>query len=135
MCTFLPGDVVTAPQVLDWLTAIRWQPCVRFVDHARGVSASGPAALATLVALFDDAFGTAACTLTAVSDTEETRLVALQLNGRPQRPFWGLPAVDCAVSLPLALVGQGAAAGLHTLDCYYDAGTLLRQMGLALLPR
>ncbi len=59
--------------------------------------------------------------------TLETRLYGCQ-----DGPFMGIPATGRKISLPLTLRGRLETGRLRYLEFDYDAGDLLRQLGLAL---
>lgn len=62
---------------------------------------------------------------------EAVFVLAGVLNGRQQSPFSGIPTTNRSIALPICIVCQTNAAYIQHIALYYDAGTLLRQLGLA----
>jgi steroid delta-isomerase-like uncharacterized protein len=67
--------------------------------------------------------------LTMVVDDEEVAL-AFVFRGRQDGPFLGIPPTRLEVKLPMVMICRIQAGCIHRAALYYNAGTLLRQLGL-----
>lgn len=106
---------------------------VVWADHAQGRVTRGHEGVAALLReFFHDGFPDAR--LTARRCLYDTDGAALQFifEGRQAGPLFGLPGTDRAVAIEMVLVCQLTGDELQRADLYYDAGTLLRQLGFAL---
>lgn len=63
-----------------------------------------------------------------VDETEAA--IVFTFYGRQDGPFMGIPPTRQAVVLPMVLVCQMTGKWIHQATLYYNAGTLLRQLGL-----
>lgn len=63
---------------------------------------------------------------------QQSRAVAFTFFGRQDGVFLGIPATGREVIVPMMLLYRLADGYIHYLAWYYDAGTLLRQLGLVL---
>jgi steroid delta-isomerase-like uncharacterized protein len=67
---------------------------------------------------------------TAVIDDEQAALMFI-FHGRQHGPFLGIPPTQLEVAVPMVLLCQIEAEEVKRVTLYYNAGTLLRQLGLA----
>ncbi|MCI0580843.1 MAG: ester cyclase [Chloroflexi bacterium] len=102
-------------------------------DHAQNCVFKGRAAVANLLrALFQDGFPGSRAEVQSIVADERTAVLEFIFCGRQGGPFLGIPATGRAVVVPMVLVCRLANAQIQQAALYYDAGTLLRQLGLAL---
>ena len=106
---------------------------VTLVDQAQARTFSGRHSVRDfLLALYVDAFQDAQLEVCCIAAGESAAAVEYVLRGRHAGDFAGIPPTGRAVVLPMALVCQIAAGQVYRASLYYDAGTLLRQLGMAL---
>ncbi|MCA9933516.1 MAG: ester cyclase [Anaerolineales bacterium] len=122
-----------ALQLVDGNTAVPLSPTVILQDHAQSASVSGQEAVATFLhTFFRDAFVEVALEIHTLLADRETATLSLSFSGRQIAPFWGLPCTGRFITLSLAFICRFHARQIVKIELYYDAGTLLRQLGLAL---
>lgn len=102
-------------------------------DFAQEIVLSGrPAVERFLNDLFHAAFPTAELTLHTGLRQNNILVLEFTLIGRQTGPFWGLPTTGRFVRTHMTLIGRLEQHQLQRLALYYDAGSLLRQLNLAL---
>lgn len=62
---------------------------------------------------------------------EEEMALAFLFHGRQTGPFLGIPATQQELVVPMALICRIQEGQIQQATLYYNAGTLLRQLGLA----
>jgi len=85
-----------------------------------------------LLALYVDAFQDAQLEVRCIAADESAAAVEYVLRGRHAGAFAGISPTGRVVVLPMTPVCQIAAGQVYRASLYYDAGTLLRQLGMAL---
>lgn len=114
-------------------TLIPLAEAVTWHDHAQNRTYSGRAEVqAFLCSLFRDGFSNVELEWHHLLSTAQSSAADFLFRGRQIGPFAGLPPTGQTVSLPMALFCTTANDNLYYVALYYDAGTLLRQLGLAL---
>lgn len=88
--------------------------------------------LPILRAYFVDGFADGRVTVHTALTNEQTIVIAFVFNGRHKGLFLGIPATGREVTVPMILLGHISQQQIQHLILYYDAGTILRQLGLAL---
>jgi steroid delta-isomerase-like uncharacterized protein len=122
-----------ALQLMAGDTAVSLSPTVILQDHAQSTTVTGrEAVMAFLHAFFRRAFAGMTLEINTLLADRETATLSLSLSGRQIAPFWGLPCTGRHVTLSLALICRFHDGQIAKIELYYDAGTLLRQLGLAL---
>lgn len=102
-------------------------------DFAQSTTITGrQAVLAFIRAFFQHAFADKQLNVDTLLADGQTAALSLSITGRQVAPFWGLPCTGRRVTLSLALICRFHANQISRIELYYDAGTLLRQLGLAL---
>ena len=115
------------------LTAVPFSQHVIFRDFAQDCLVIGRTAVtAVLHAFFYAAFNHPTITLNSTKSEEDQVQLALTLSGQQIAPFWGLPCTGRTITLDLAIGCCFFGEQITHVDLHYDAGTLLRQLGLAL---
>lgn len=87
---------------------------------------------AALHAFFVDGLADAEIIPTALLGDAETAVLACTVHARQSAPFWGLPCTGRHLTLPMVIICHSDVAQVQRIELYYDAGALLRQLGLAL---
>jgi steroid delta-isomerase-like uncharacterized protein len=102
-------------------------------DQAQDRAFTGRAAVqAFLRATFVDGFSDVVLTPQTVVADEQAAALELTFRGRHSGRFMGLPATGRVAIVPMTIVCRIAQGQIHQATLYYDAGALLRQLGLAL---
>ncbi|GAB4443657.1 MAG: hypothetical protein Kow0031_25940 [Anaerolineae bacterium] len=102
-------------------------------DFAQSTTITGrQAVLAFIRAFFQHAFANRQLNVDTLLADGQAAALSLSIAGRQIAPFWGLPCTGRPVTLSLALICHFQAEQITRIELYYDAGTLLRQLGLAL---
>lgn len=102
-------------------------------DFAQSTTITGrQAVLAFIRAFFQHAFADRQLDVDTLLADGQAAALSLSITGRQVAPFWGLPCTGRRVTLSLALICHFHADQIIRIELYYDAGTLLRQLGLAL---
>ncbi|MCL4267249.1 MAG: ester cyclase [Anaerolineae bacterium] len=102
-------------------------------DHGQSrVYRGRTAVLPILRAYFVDGFADSRATVHTTLTNEQTIVIAFVFNGRHQSLFLGIPATGREVTVPMILLGHISQQHIQHIILYYDAGTILRQLGLAL---
>lgn len=103
-------------------------------DHAQGRVFQGRHdATIVLEAFFATGFPDAMLKIRHVVDHQNIGVLEAVFCGHQNGPFLGIPATRREVYLPMVLVCRFGEAELQHIAWYYDAGALLRQLGLALV--
>lgn len=114
-------------------TAVSLTDDVILEDFAQSAVITGRTAVAHFInAFFQHAFADVTLKINTLLTDKETATLSLVLSGRQIAPFWGLPCVGRRVALSLAIICRFRAGQIARIEWYYDGGTLLRQLGLAL---
>lgn len=120
-------------QLTTDVTAVSFSSNVILKDFAQTTTVTGRVAVtAVLHTLFHTAFTDLVIELNTVVANEETATLSFSLSGRQIKPFWGLPCTGRHMTLSLAIICRFTADQIARIELFYDAGTLLRQLGLAL---
>jgi hypothetical protein len=100
-------------------------------DQAQERSFHGPAAAGEFLDLWlRRAFAGVRWEVECVVSGGGAAAITFTFHGRHAATFMGLPATGQEVAVPMVLVLRLAGALVTRADLYYNAGTLLRQMGL-----
>jgi steroid delta-isomerase-like uncharacterized protein len=106
---------------------------VVFKDQAQSQSFAGRAAVeAAWQALFADSFAEVRVEVGDVIAEETAAALEFTFRGRHRARFMGIPPTGREIAIPMALFCVIETGQLRRASLYYDAGTLLRQLGLAL---
>lgn len=90
------------------------------------------AAEGLLRAFFVEGFPTARVEAQTILADEYTAVLQFLFYGRQDGPFLGLPITGREVVMPMVLICGLSAAQIQRATLYYDAGSLLRQLGMAI---
>ena len=102
-------------------------------DQAQSRSFAGRAAVeAVRQALFVDGFAEVRIEVGRLIAEESVAALEFTFFGRHRGRFMGIPPTDRKIAIPMALFCVIEAGQVRRASLYYDAGTLLRQLGLAL---
>jgi predicted ester cyclase len=102
-------------------------------DRAQGRVFNRQAAVREILqALFEKGLPDGMREIRCVVSDATTVSVEIAFCGQQRGPFLGLPNTGRELNLPMVIIGQPAAGHIQRIALYYDAGTLLRQLGLAL---
>jgi steroid delta-isomerase-like uncharacterized protein len=114
-------------------TAMALAEEVVFWDQAQSRSFSGRAAVeAVWQALFADGFAEVRIEVQRLITDETAEALEFTFRGWHRGRFMGIPPTGREVAIPMALFCWIDAGKIQQASLYYDAGTLLRQLGLAL---
>ncbi|HEU5101792.1 MAG TPA: ester cyclase [Roseiflexaceae bacterium] len=106
---------------------------VVFADQAQSRSFTGRAAVEAIwQALFVDGFAEVRIEIRTLIADDTAAALEFIFCGRHHGRFMGLPPTGQDVAIPMALFCQIEAGQIRRATLFYDAGTLLRQLGLAL---
>jgi steroid delta-isomerase-like uncharacterized protein len=101
-------------------------------DQAQDRAFTGREAVqAFLRATLVDGFTDVVLTPQTVVTDEQTAVLECTFQGRHSGRFMGLPATGRVAMVPMAIVCRIAHGQIQQATLYYDAGALLRQLGLA----
>lgn len=89
------------------------------------------AATALLDALFGQSFTGIETNVQMVVAGDENAALAFLFHGRQDGIFLGIPPTQQEVDVPMVLMCQMKGGQIREATLYYNAGTLLRQLGLA----
>ena len=127
----LAKQLITEPTAV--LTAVSLAPTITLQDYARDIVIEGrEAVIAAFDTFFHVAFVETAVEFNTLLADNQTATLSLHFSGRQVAPFWGLPCTGRHVTLSLAIIFHFHTDQIAHIKLYYDAGTLLRQLGLAL---
>jgi steroid delta-isomerase-like uncharacterized protein len=102
-------------------------------DHAQNRICRGRAEVESVLrAFFVEGFPEVRTEVHSITADETFAVLECAFHGRQDGPFVGLPSTGREVALPIVIVCQILESQIHRLSLYYDAGSLLRQLGLAL---
>ncbi len=90
------------------------------------------AVISVLRAYFGLGFSNGRIEIHTAFSNPPARAVAFTFLGRQDGVFLGIPATGREVAVPMMLLYRLAKGHIYYLAWYYDAGTLLRQLGLSL---
>jgi predicted ester cyclase len=122
----LAEQFVLSPTAVPLADGVTWQ------DMGQNCTYQGQAAVTALLqAFFVEGFPAARLALQHLLVDEKKAVLQFTFYGRQDGPFMAIPATGRAVSVPMVLVCTLTDAALEQAALYYDAGTLLRQLGLA----
>ena len=114
-------------------TAVALTEDVILWDQAQSRSFAGRAAVeAVWQALFVDGFAEVRVEVSALIAEESAAALEFTFRGRHCGRFMGIPPTNREIAIPMALICVIEVGQLRRASLYYDAGTLLRQLGLAL---
>ncbi len=100
-------------------------------DFAQRVGYRGrTAVLPVLRAYFGDGFPDGRMDLHAALHDERTLACRFTFNGRQDGRFLGIPATGRRVSVPMCVICRIGNGRIGHIALYYDAATLLQQLGL-----
>ena len=106
---------------------------VVFLDRAQGRAFRGRAEVEALLrAFYVEGFPGAQMEVGCIVVDDASAVLEFTLHGRQEGPFLGIPPTGRQVDLPVTIVFQLTDGQVRAASLYYDAGTLLRQLGLAL---
>jgi steroid delta-isomerase-like uncharacterized protein len=106
---------------------------VVFGDEAQSRSFAGRTAVEAMwQALLVDGFAEARIEIHMIIADDMAVALEFFFRGRHHGRFMGLPPTGQEVAIPMALFCQIKAGQIQRATLYYDAGTLLRQLKLAL---
>jgi steroid delta-isomerase-like uncharacterized protein len=104
-----------------------------FWDHAQSRSFAGRAVVeAVWRAFFADGFAEVRIEIHMLMAEDMTAALEFTFRGRHQGRFMGIPPTGRQVAIPMALFCRLEARQIRQASLYYNAGTLLQQLGLAL---
>jgi steroid delta-isomerase-like uncharacterized protein len=104
-----------------------------FCDQAQSRSFAGRAAIESVWrAFFADGFAEMRVEIHMLIADDTTAALEFTFSGRHRGRFMGIPPTGREVTIPMALFCWIEAQEIRKANLYYDAGTLLRQLGLAL---
>lgn len=119
--------------IAEDVTAVPFSRYVILQDFAQDSRVMGQAAVtAVLHTFFHSAFHQPVITTKFTIANKDNVSMAMTLSGQQIAPFWGLPCTGREITLLLAIVCQFYGEQITHIDLFYDAGSLLRQLGLAL---
>ena len=105
---------------------------VALADYGQATVCAGrTAAQSMLAAYFGAGWANGSVDYDTMFCVEGAFVVAGVLNGRQQTPFLGIPATNRHVTVPICIICQTNADCIQHIALYYDVGTLLRQLDLA----
>lgn len=114
-------------------TAVALAEEVVLRDHAQDRVYQGRAAVEGLLqAFFVEGFPGARIEVQSSTADKTSAVLEFDLHGNQGAPFLGIPATGREVALPMVIICQISNDQIHRLSLYYDAGSLLRQLGFAL---
>ena len=120
-------------QLLAHSTPLTLASDVMLIDHAQSQVYHGQGAvMAFYQAFFEDGFPEADVLIHNQLMNDQTIVFECTFSGCNTGPFLGIPATNREVTVPITLIGHLEQNQIQQLTLYYDAGTLLRQLGLAL---
>jgi steroid delta-isomerase-like uncharacterized protein len=102
-------------------------------DQAQARAYSGRAAAEGLLrAFYADGFSDSRMDVRCIIADESTAVLEFTFQGRHTGLFVGIPPTGREVTLPMAIICEIFEGRICRARLYYDTGTLLRQLGLAL---
>jgi predicted ester cyclase len=112
---------------------VEWAETAILQDHAQARSFAGPQAIQNwLRALFEEGFPDARIDIHRVIADGNGAAAEYTLRGRHAGAFAGIRPTGREVTLPMAFICEIREGRIALADLYYDGGTLLRQLNLAL---
>lgn len=120
-------------QLIGEGTAVPLTDDVILQDYAQSTTVTGrEAVMGFLRAFFHCAFAEMRLEIQTLLADKETATLSLSFSGQQIAPFWGLPCTGRRITLSLVMICRFYADQIARIELYYDGGTLLRQLGLAL---
>jgi len=114
-------------------TAVALAEDVVLWDQAQSRSYAGRAAVeAVWQAFFADSFADVQIEIHTLIADDMAATLEFIFRGRHHDRFMGIPPTGQEIAIPMALFCWIEAGKIRRATLYYDAGTLLRQLGLAL---
>lgn len=101
-------------------------------EHAQECEFRGRAEIRGLWRAFSGGFPEVRTEIHAIAVDEGTAVAEVAFRGRQDGPFLGIPPTGREVILSVRIIFQLVDSQIRAADIYYDAGSLLRQLGLAL---
>ena len=118
--------------VADYRAAVLAEDVV-LRDEAQGRTFTGQAEVEALLrAFYVEGFPGAQSHVRCIVADEAAAVLEFTFRGRQDGPFMGISPTGREVALPMTIVFRMAHGQIRSARLYYDAGTLLRQLGLAL---
>jgi predicted ester cyclase len=112
---------------------VEWAETAVLQDHAQARSFSGPQAIRDwLRALFEEGFPHSRIDIHRVIADGNGAAAEYTLRGRQAGPFAGIRPTGHEVALPMVFICEIREGRISLANLYYDTGTLLRQLDLAL---
>ncbi len=106
-----------------------------FVDHAQHLTFEGQGHVRGIWhAYFGAGLAETRVRMHCHVEEQDTCAFAFELQGRHERPFQGLPPTGLEILVPMSLFCTLAGGKVRQIDLYYDAGTLLGQLGFGPRP-
>ena len=122
--------------VLDLIAdyrAVEWAESAVLQDQAQARSFSGPQAIqGWLRTLFEDGFSDARIDLQRVIADGSGAVAEYTFRGRQSGLFAGIRPTGREVALPMVFICEIHEGRIARANFYYDTGTLLRQLDLAI---
>jgi len=107
---------------------------VVFEDYGQSTTYAGrEAAITVLRAYFGGGFSDGRMYIHATVYDAKAIVLAFTFRGRHDGAFLGIPATGKEVAVPMILLCHTTNQQIQRIACYYDAGTILRQLGLTLV--
>ncbi|MFZ1400409.1 MAG: ester cyclase [Candidatus Promineifilaceae bacterium] len=128
----LAQNQLTALRITQDVTAVPFSHQVIFQDFAQNCLVVGHEAVTAVLQTFFNAFNHSSITHKHIQADEDSARLELLLTGRQVAPFWGLPCTGRTVTLALEMGCRFYEEQVTHVELHYDAGALLRQLGLAL---
>lgn len=101
-------------------------------DQAQGQVFRGRAAVTAVLYAFSQGFPNARLEIRSQAQNGTAVFVELVFQGQQHGRFLGIPATGRQVTVAMVIVCQLYQERICRIALFYDAGTLLRQLGLAL---
>lgn len=102
-------------------------------DHGQSMVYRGRAAVSPILrAYFSDGFPDGRMCIRTTFTNTQTAVIAFTFRGRQDGLFLGIPATSREVAVPMILLCRITDCHIQHIAWYYDAGTILRQLGLTI---
>jgi steroid delta-isomerase-like uncharacterized protein len=113
-------------------TAVSLADEVSLEDLAQNRAYHGRAAVEALLrAFFVEGFSEARTEVRTMLVDERAAMLEFTFHGRQNGPFLGIPVTGQEVAVPMVVVCQIGDGQIRQATLYYDAGSFLRQLGMA----
>ncbi|MCP5097688.1 MAG: hypothetical protein GY943_19245 [Chloroflexi bacterium] len=121
-----------ARKLLRDITAVSLSPTITLIDHAQQSHYHGQGQVtAVWQAFFVNGLHSPNMEMSTLLADNTTATFSINISGKQQHPFWGLPNTGRHISLKMAVICRFETGVFTQIELYYDAGSLLRQLGLA----